>query len=194
MLWIDFPPIAEFYCRHGIVRAIRGTTIFGRVQFADQMEAIQSILDGSAPTLSWVEVYEQNGRLRHAIATALLTWGIDVDWLVPSQIEQLLFFRGEEVGWLIELSTPKIPAAAGETGHTLAEAIAAISTHCQSLSEALELANNMPVDLLTDVLKAKAEALEPETKQQKQRKQHLKQNFNKMMNFAPDETGEEVEL
>ncbi len=193
MLWIDFPPLAEFEDRHGIVRAIRGTTIFGRVQFADQMEAIQSILDSSAPTLRWVEVYQQNGRLRHAITQALLCWGIDIEWLVPTQIEQLLFFRGEQVGWLIELSAPKNPAPAGETGHTLAEAIAAISTHCQSLSEALELANNMPADLLQDVLKAKAEAMEPETKQQKQRKQHLRQNFDKMMNYAP-EIGEEVEL
>jgi hypothetical protein len=193
MLWIEFPPLAEFCDRHGIVRAIRGTTIFGRLEFADRLEAIQSILDNSAPTLSWVEVYEQNGRLRHEIARALLCWGIDVEWLVPSQIEQLLFFRGEQVGWLIELSTPKNPAPAGETAQTIAETIAVISTHCQTLSEALELANNMPAELLQDILKAKAEALEPETKQQKQRKQHLKQNFDKMMDMDMP-TGEEVEV
>ena len=193
MLWIDFPPLAEFADRNNIVRAIRGTTIFGRLEFADRLEQIQTILDSSAPSLTWVEVYEQNGRLRHAIERALACWGIDVDWLVPSQIEQLLFYRGEEVGWLIELSTPKHPAPAGEEGHTLAEAIAAISTHCQSLSEALELANNMPAELLQDVLRAKAEALEPETKQQKQRKQHVKRNFDKLMNMGTP-TGEEVEV
>jgi hypothetical protein len=193
MLWIDFPPLAEFADRNNIVRAIRGTTIFGRLEFAERMEQIQKLLDEAAPSLTWESLYLSQTQFRHAVDRALACWGIDVDWLVPSQIEQLLFFRGEEVGWLIQLSAPKYPAPAGEEGHTLAEAIAAISSHCQSLSEALELANNMPAELLQDVLKAKADVLEPETKQQRKRKEQVRQNFDKLMNMDMP-TGEEVEI
>jgi hypothetical protein len=194
MRWIDFAPIAEFEDRHGIVRAVRGTTIFGRFEFADRMADIQSILDRSAPSLSWEDVYRDSARLQHSIAKALACWGIDPDWLTPSQIEQLLFYRGDEPGWLIELSQPKTPMPASEDEeHTLADAIAAISTHCQSLTEAIDLASNVPADLLLDTLAAKAQSTAPETKQERKAKAHLRQNFDKMMN-ATAQMGEEIEI
>jgi hypothetical protein len=195
MLWIDFPPIAEFEDRHGIVRAIRGTTILGRFEFADRMADIQSILDRSAPSLSWEDVYRNSARLQHAIDKALECWGIHPDWLTPSQIEQLLFFRGDDPGWLIELSKPKttaVPADEDEE-HTLADALAAISTHCQSLTEAIDLASRVPADLLLDTLAAKVQSTTPETKQQRKAKAYVRQNFDKLMETTA-RLGEEIEI
>ncbi len=192
MQWIDFPPLAEFIDRHGIVREIRGTTIVGRFEFADRMADIQSILDASPPSLAWEVVYRDSPRLQRAIAKALACWGIDSDWLVPSQIEQLLFFRGEAPGWLIELSKPTQPIPTGNSDDgNLAEAIAAISTHCQSLMEAIDLANNVPADLLLDTLAAKVRVQSPATKQVQESKQKVRKNFRKLMDTP---IGEEIEL
>ena len=185
MKWIDFPPLAEFSDRHNIIRAIHGTTIFGRFEFADRMTEIQTILDESNPSDTWEQVYLSSGRFRHAITRALDCWGIDVEWLVPSQIEQLLFYRGEEVGWLLELSKPKDNQGTSTTGtNTLAAALAAISSHCQSLSEAMELANTVPADLLLATLKAKVEQAEtttPENKGDSEKAKQLKENFDAIM-------------
>jgi hypothetical protein len=185
MQWLDFPPLAEFADRHAIVRPIYGTTIFGRFEFADRMNDLQTILEESPEDRSWAQLYVDDLRFRNLIAKALGCWGIDIEWLALSQIEQLLFARGEECGWLLELSQPKESSPGGKEVGTLAETIAIISSHCESLSEALELANTVPSDLLVEITKARAnmsEAQEQEKNPQQQEKErHLKENYNKIM-------------
>lgn len=181
MRWLDFPPIAEFNDRRGIVRGVRGLTVFGKFEFADRMADIQTILDDAPSESSWVDVYQQSTQLQHAIVKALACWGIDIEWLSIDIIEQLLFTRNGECGWLIEICKPKT-SSTQSGNNTLAEALAAISTHCQSLNEALDLANNVPADLLTDTLNAKAGMSGDKPKNPHQHKeQYLKDNFDELM-------------
>jgi hypothetical protein len=185
MQWLDFPALAEFSDRRGIVRPIYGMTVFGRFEFADRMTDLQAILEESPDNLSWAELYVDSTRFRNLIAKALGCWGIDVEWLALSHIEQLLFARGEECGWLIELSKPKESSSGGKEAGTLAETIAIISSHCQSLTEALELANTVPSDLLVEITKARANMSEAQEQgknpQQQEKERHLKENYNKIM-------------
>jgi hypothetical protein len=184
MQWIDFQPLAEFSDRHNIVRPIYGTTIMGRFEFAQRMTDIEQMLNETAETLTWESLYLSQPRFRHAIDKALSCWGIDPDWLTPQHIEQLLFFRGEEPGWLIELSKGKGEGVKGKgEGQTLVDAIATISTHCQSLQEALDLANTVPAGLLVEVLNTKAgmQGDKPQNPQQKQKERYLKDNFDELM-------------
>jgi hypothetical protein len=185
MQWLDFPALAEFSDRHGIVRPIYGMTVFGRFDFADRMTNLQTILEESPEDRSWAQLYVDDNRFRNLIAKALGCWGIDVEWLALSHIEQLLFARGEECGWLIELSKPKESSSDGKAAGTLAETIAIISSHCQSLTEALELANTVPSDLLVEITKARANMSEAQEQgknpQQQEKERHLKENYNKIM-------------
>lgn len=181
MKWLDFPPIAEFPDRHGVIRSIRGCTVFGQFEFADRFAAIQEILDDADPLVPWTEIYRQSSRFRHSIEGALSCWGIDPDWLSESQIEQMLFRReGDKQGWLLELamanarSTPN-PSQEGR----LEQAIAAIATHCNGVMEALDLADKVPAQMLTGILKARTTA--SDNPAEDGRKQDLKRNFNEIM-------------
>lgn len=177
MRWIDFPPVAEFEDRHGVIRPIRGCTIFGRFEFADRLAQIHEILNAGDSDSSWEEIYQNSPRLQHSVARALDCWGIDINWLVPSQIEQLLLCRGNQPGWLLELATTDNSPAqkSQDESQTLAQTLAEIATGCQSLTEALELANMVPAELLRDILTAK------NTPPEDKKKQHLKQNFDRLM-------------
>lgn len=185
MRWIDFPAIAEFEDRRGIVRSIRGCTILGRFEFGDRMADISEIVDRYPPDLSWERVYRENARFRHAIERALACWGIDIEWLALSQIEQLLFGRGDERGWLIEIANDLAGSGTADRAQAtsdLAESIAAISTHCQSLMEAMEMANAVPAKLLTDILEAKARAQIPAAEtNRRERMDYLRANFTELM-------------
>jgi hypothetical protein len=159
MRWIDFPPVAEFIDRSGVVRRIYGPTLMGRFEFTDRLAELQEILASLDGELGWGEVYQQEGRLKNAIDRALVLWGIKAKWLAPSQIEQLLFCRGEQPGWLTELMNPtsSAPAAAqGAEAKTMAEAIAQIALICGSLTEAIELSGTLPGALLVDIVTASA--------------------------------------
>ncbi|MGL4617879.1 MAG: hypothetical protein ACRCZS_02295 [Chroococcidiopsis sp.] len=183
MRHLNFPPLAEFEDRHNTIRPIYGTTIMGRYEFADRMSDIEQMLNEAPEFVTWESLYISQPRFRHAIDKALDCWGIDPDWLTPQHIEQLLFRRDEEPGWLIELSKGKSARGQGE-GQTLAETLATISTHCQSLQEALDLANTVPADLLVEVLNTKAgmgEGDKPPKPQQKAKEQYLKDNFDELM-------------
>jgi hypothetical protein len=184
MRWLDFPPIAEFEDRHGTVRAVRGCTVLGRFEFVDRLGDLGAIIDTYPLDMPWGEVYQNDSRFRHAIDRALGCWGINVEWLTISQIEQLLFSRDGERGWLIELAdpTPSHEGSSEGPGMGLAETIAAIATHCESLSEAMQLSSCVPADLLTDILKAKGKATEsPGEIDRREKMAYLRDNFNNLM-------------
>jgi hypothetical protein len=185
MRWLDLPALAEFEDRFGTVRRIYGPSVLGRYHFADRMADISRLL-GEAEG-SWAKLYTQNPALKAAIDGALECWGLDVQYLAESQIEALLLYRldGEvaKSGWLMEL----LDNGDGKgKGQTLAETLAAIATHCQSLQEALELADEVPADLLMEVLKSKAEFSEEKaSKPDREKDQFLKANFDKLMAEVP---------
>jgi hypothetical protein len=190
MRWIDLPAIAEFEDRSGVVRKLYGCTILGRYEFADRLADITQILSEIGDDLLWAEEYRKSARLRAAIDGALACWGLQSEWLSISQIEALLLYReidGElKQGWLVELLDTKKPDAreSGCEPMGLAGALAAISTHCEGLMEAIDLAANVPGDLLLEALAAKAEIQkEPreERKVSKEKLDFIKQNFDKLM-------------
>ena len=183
MRWIDFQPLAEFPDRNNVVRPIYGTTIMGRFEFADRMGDIEQMVSEADESLTWESLYISQPRFRHSIDKALGCWGIDPEWLTPQHIEQLLFMRGDECGWLVELAKGKGERGKGKE-QTLADTLATISTHYQSLQEVLELANNVPADLLVEVLNSKVGIQSQDNSQnpqQKQKEQYLKNNFDELM-------------
>lgn len=181
--------MAEFEDRSGAVRRIYGCTILGRYEFADRLADITQIISELGEDLLWAEEYRRSARLRAAIDGALLCWGLQPDWLSVSQIEALLLFRETDgktgSGWLVELLNTEKPGEKGTGSEVmgLAEALAAISTHCEGLMEAIDLAANAPGDLLLDVLAAKSKMQKAGDveKMSKAKQDFIKQNFDKLM-------------
>lgn len=171
MNWIDFPPLAEFVDRAGIVRSIYGCTLLGRFEFIDRQTQIKAILDSSPDSTTWQELYISNTQFRVFVDRCLALNGIDPDWLTPETIEQLLFARldGEtwKAGWLTELNTreSKSVSSGQLIEATLPNMLAYVSLACESMSEAIELATGMPGNLLIDTIEARNELLKtPEQK------------------------------
>jgi hypothetical protein len=189
MQWLDFPAMAECEDRSGMVRRIYGCTVLGRFEFAQRMAVIGRILEKLPNDRLWEQEYCESPRLRAAIDGALACWGLKAEWFAAGQIEALLLFRLEEgmeakPGWLVELLNPPNPLGKGEpeaAAATLAETIAAISTHCASLEEAMNLAANVPVDLLGDVLKSRAKQGAGGDAKDRAREDHLKRNYDRLM-------------
>jgi hypothetical protein len=189
MQWIDFPPVAEFMDRSGVVRRIYGPTLMGRFEFVDRLNELQEILGSLDGELGWMEVYQQEGRLKNVIDRALALWGVKAKWLAPSQIEQLLFCRGDQPGWLTELMNPA--GSAPLTGQqdteakTMAQAIAQVASICGSLTEAIELAGTVPGALLVDVITASADkkdsASGSRTPEATKKEDWIKANYDRLM-------------
>lgn len=187
MQWIDFPAVAEFVDRSGVVRSIHGPTILGRFEFVDRLNDLADLLAGLDGSASWEDLYRRGGRLRRLIDRCLELWGISPEWLAPSQIEQLLFCRGEEPGWLLTLLNPSQKGGSDDVeAKTLAESIAAIALMTGSLSEAIELAGAVPGALLVDVIAASAEvrsatSSRSHTSDEAKKEDWVKANFDKLM-------------
>jgi hypothetical protein len=188
MQWIDFPPVAEFIDRSGVARRIYGPTLMGRFEFVDRLDELQEILASLDGELGWMEIYQQEGRLKNVIDRALALWGVKAKWLAPSQIEQLLFCRGDQPGWLTELMNPTnpTPAAQDTEAKTMAESIAQIALVCESLTEAIELAGTVPGALLVDIITASAGDRSDRsptsiTSEEVKKQDWIKANFDKLM-------------
>lgn len=189
MRWIDFPPVAEFIDRSGVVRRIYGPTLMGRFEFIDRLGELQEILTGLDGELGWAEIYQQEGRLKNVIDRSLTLWGVKAKWLAPSQIEQLLFCRGDQPGWLAELMNPNGSTATTDQGaeaKTMAEAIAQITQICGSLTEAIELAGTVPGALLVDIVTANADSRSAtssrgRTSEEARKEDWIKANFDRLM-------------
>jgi hypothetical protein len=189
MRWIDFPPVAEFIDRSGVVRRIYGPTLIGRFEFVDRLNELQEILSSLDGELGWMEVYQQEGRLKNVIDRALALWGVKAKWLALSQIEQLLFCRGDQLGWLAELMNPAGSAPLTDQQdtetRTMAEAIAQIALICGSLTEAIELAGTVPGTLLVDIITASADKKDSasggRTPEAEKKEDWIKANFDRLM-------------
>ena len=160
--WLDFPPLAEFTDRSGATRSIYGCSLIGRFEFIDRQEQIKHILDTAADDRSWQQLYLENPQFSNAVDRCLALNGIDVDWLTPEIMEQLLFARyGDDewkAGWLTELNQRESKSTQGATiESTLPNLLALVSLNCESLKEAIDLATNMPGNLLLDTIEARGE-------------------------------------
>lgn len=160
--WVDFPPLVEFVDRRGKVRGVRSPTVFGRFEFVEAMESIHQILADCDPSTPWTDVYLESELLRQQVKTALACWGVKTKWLSGSQIEEFLFaLEGGREGLLVELLKASSTAPAQESARsepTLAEFLASIAERVGSLSEAIDLAQSIPSDLLVDALVAQGRA------------------------------------
>lgn len=177
--WLNFSPLAEFKDRSGIVRPIFGCSLIGRFEFVDRQEQIRAILDLSSDDETWQELYISNTQFRVSIDRCLELNGLDPDWLTPDHIEQLLFARLDgdtwKAGWLTELNTRESKATGGGSIEaTLPNMLAYVSLACESLTEAIELATNMPGNLLLDTIESMGEMLKtPEQKAEDEQSRNM---------------------
>jgi hypothetical protein len=168
--WIDFAPLAEFVDRSGVTRSIYGCSLIGRFEFIDRVEQLKTMLDESIEGETWQDLYLNNRAFATAVDRCLQLNGIDPDWLTPETIEQLLFARHEDgdwkTGWLTELNARVGQPSNGESiESTLPNLLALVSLSCDSLNEAIDLATNMPGNLLLDTIEARGDLLKsPEAK------------------------------
>lgn len=190
MQWLNFPALAEYEDRFGIVRQLYGCTILGRFEFAERLQQISDRMALLPHDQPWTEAYQKDSQLRHAIDRALGCWGIEPDNLTPAHIQAFLLYREQDgqflPGYLTDLLAD--PAAEPATGEppSMAEMVASIATHCESLQEAIELASTIPSTALTDILAAKNElaeaAADPAKKPQNKKKaSYIKDNFDQLM-------------
>lgn len=159
----------------------------GRFEFSDRLEQIKALLAAAPPESTWIELYGSNLEFRSVVNRCLELNHLDPDWLTPATVQELLIGRQEGdswlPGWLVELNFPTSPTTLNPSPEepSLAEVLAVLSTHCQGLVEAIELAQNVPAAILLDTLAAKAElAKTPEVKAQETKKaklQELRQDY-----------------
>ena len=168
MRWIDFAPLAEFVDRSGVTRSIYGCSLLGRFEFIDRQEQLKSLMDAATDDQTWQVLCLNNRSFATAVDRCLQLNGIDPDWVTPEMIEQFLFARFEDgvwkSGWLVEINT-RSSASLTDQGKgegiesTLPNLLALVSLSCDSLSEAIDLAGNMPGNLLLDTIEARGELM-----------------------------------
>jgi hypothetical protein len=193
MQWLNFPALAEYEDRFGVVRQLYGCTILGRFEFAERLQQISDRMATLAADQPWIEAYRQDAQLRHAIDRALHCWGIDPDNLTPAHIQAFLLYREQDgqylPGYLSDLlSDPDTEPTTAEPP-SMAEMVASIATHCQTLTEAIELASTVPSSALSDILAAKNDLTEmaenPARKPKNKKKANfIKENFDELMRSA----------
>jgi hypothetical protein len=193
MQWLNFPALAEYEDRFGVVRQLYGCTILGRFEFAERLQQISDRMATLPADQPWTEAYRKDAQLRHAIDSALACWGIEPNNLTPAHIEAFLLYREQDgqyvPGYLSELlADPTAEPATGDPP-SMADMVASIATHCQTLTEAIELASTVPSSALTDILAAKNElaeaAADPAKKPRNKKKaNYIKDNFDELMRSA----------
>lgn len=158
MRWLELGILAEFADRTGAIRQTGGCSLVGRFEFGRRLEQLRDLLQELEPEQVWADEYQRDGRFKHVVDRLLALNGLNVDWLTLDMVSTLLFGRVDEEGnilsgWLIELNQPRTQSTKGEPT-TLAESLAGLS---ESLTEALELAQELPAHLLIDIAHARGE-------------------------------------
>lgn len=164
---LSFPPLATFTARNGTVMPIAGCSTLGVVRFGQVIEAIAHRLNLADHGDTWTQAYLRDRELQGLVQEGLQLNGINPDWVSLDEAEALLLTRIDDsgipqAGWLIELNRPKAqPDVGAAIAASLGEMLAAISSHTGSLSEAIELASEVPAVVLADWLEAKAALQDP---------------------------------
>jgi hypothetical protein len=173
MRWLELGILAEFADRSGVIRQTGGCSLVGRFEFGQRLEQLQELLEGLSPQQPWADEYQRGGRFAHVIDRLLELNGLQTDWLTLDMVSALLFGRVDESGqimsgWLIELNQGS--GKAGGKPATLAQSIAGLS---ESLTEALELAQELPAHLLIDIADARGELHKTPEQQAESKKQQI---------------------
>lgn len=166
MRWLELGILAEFVDRLGVVRRTAGCSIVGRFEFADRLEQLQALMEGLPSERSWVAEYAAAGQFTHLVDRLLALNGLEPDWLTSDMVSALIFGRVEDgelqPGWLVTLNNPPRERKPEGKAATLAEIIAGLS---ENLTEAFDLAAEVPAHLTIDVIDARNEMLKsPEEK------------------------------
>lgn len=165
MKWYDFAPVARFTDTRGVIRDIRPLPANQLNQFRDLLDEIRDRLAELDPDQSWQTFYMKDKLLRHLIDSALIKCKITPKWISLELIHFLLFSRWDDElsinlpGLLIEINTPKNSSDSGCEMST-PESIALLSLATQSITEAFDLYNNVPAELLTDILESRSSMVE----------------------------------
>lgn len=163
--------LLEFPDRTGTIRTVAGCSLLGRDEFFARLSQLKGILESADPA-SQIQDVLAGATARHHVIKCLELNGINPDWVtLPMAVELLL-----SPGTLIEFNLPpKSEEAAPSTDKpaTTESLIAALATHTQSLSEALNLASDpsLPANRLLEVVRAKTELTRAADPQERKRDQ-----------------------
>lgn len=181
MKWIDLGTIYEFEDRLGNIRQTAGCSLVGHFQFSQRLKQLWEILGEADSDRTWLEIYQVDPRLRHVVKCLLDLNGLQVDWFSVEQLSALLFSVGDEPGYLVQINTLERRGDDKGKESTLAEVIAGLA---EDLTKAIELANEVPVQALSDIAEARADIFAtPEEKEERQRAEILKQHKADSMSF-----------
>lgn len=157
--------IVEFLGTDGEVHAVRQCSLLNRAEFTERLKQIQKKLESTNSEVG--VLYDNDPYFKSWVNRCLELCGIKPEWVGLQELIGLLFPHrsGAEIkpGWLIALNFPPPKPSAKDDNQgepqkeqTVAEAIAALSTFCESVEEAYRLARNEPFGQLNDVLEARA--------------------------------------
>jgi hypothetical protein len=177
MRWLELGILAEFVDRLGIIRQTAGCSLVGRFEFSERLVQLEEILNSLPAERSWVEEYGENNRFKHVVDRLLVLNGLEPDWFTPDMVSTLLFGRVDSdgnilPGWLIELNSSS-EQRSGESA-TLAQSVAGLA---ESLTEAIELAQNLPAQFMIAVAEERVELYKSPEQKAEDKKRKL---FNEL--------------
>jgi hypothetical protein len=158
----------EFEGVDGDIHAFSGCSLAGKFEFDKRLAELQDYLTRVDSGDTTAVLYRHDRRFRWLVDRCLKLNGIDAHWVNWPMVEQFLFCREVEgewkTGWLIEINETK-GSGKGEPV-TLAELVALTANATSGLTEALTLAESVPLQALMDILAAQAEQVKtPEEKE-----------------------------
>lgn len=165
----------DLECVDGEWRTFYGCSLEGLFEFEDRR---MELLQFSDSEKSVFELYKESNRFRFLVNRCLMLNGVKPAWVSIHQIEQLLFVRetqdGLRLGALVELNLPakQVSQQPDTNPPTLEEAIALLSRHCASVTEAITLSKEEPAKKVLGILSHKAALDQPP---EEKRRQDLKE-------------------
>lgn len=149
----------EFECVDGVIRSFYGCSVIGSIEFDERLAELQHAIKQQAEDSDLESLYKSDKWVQHLINRLLELNGIQPRWCNWDMVSQLLFGRlvdGKVIeGYLITLNKPDKPPKTQGDGVSVSDKaalIAAIATHCSSLNEAYQIANEVPAHELFKVL------------------------------------------
>jgi hypothetical protein len=181
----------EFEDVNGQYRLIRGCSLASREELQRRLFQVQECLKKVDEDLFLQEVYDSDKYFRHLCHRCLELCGISLEWIDFNMMTQMLFPYEVEgqlfEGILIAFNFPKSDNSKGGKNATYEEIIAAISSHTNDISKALELAQTVPAEQLIEILEARAKQTQQadpkarEKAQQREWQQRARQDLEARM-------------
>ena len=169
---VEFDAI-EFEGADGKIHAIRQCSLADREELRARLNQLSASLRQAADGVTIRSLYDTDKMFKHRADRALAVCGISNAWVSIDQMIALLFVRSDEEGnkrqgWIADLNfptPPKRPTLTPQEAQTYEQVIAALSTYCEGMGKAIELAKSHPHGELLRIVKAKAELLDKQRRQ-----------------------------